>query len=238
MNLRVASANWYYANKQPVRDAHFLVNFDPDIVGVQEGHGGNAQDIKNALKGTHETFWGKPADKAKAYGALDVPVFYKKRLKVIRRWSRQVSKRASVKDLGMPRAATIVRFEKDGVNVTFVNTHLNAAVQGSAGKPLTAKIKRVFEFIQSIIVLEAIIRRAQRRGDLVVVVGDMNFRKTNAGVWKFSPIGLFNRTKLNYREVGLDYIAFSKRFKASNFKVIPTSQTGSDHPWLLLDLSA
>lgn len=238
MKIRVSSNNFYVGNKQPVKDAQFLASLNCDISGIQEGHGGNAQDIKRTLAKTHVTYWATPKDKDKAFGMLDVPVVYKKSLKVYRHWARQISKRSQVKNIGMPRAATAVRFEKGGYDITFINTHCNAAVQGKDPKKtnLPLRIRRVSEYVAGMIVLERMIKNAQKRGDLVILVGDLNYHKTKAGVWRYSPQALFKRCNLQYREQHLDYIAFSRKFTASNKQVIGTNRTGSDHPWLVLDL--
>lgn len=239
MRLKVSSSNFYVGNKQPQKDAHFLADLGCDISGIQEGHSGNAQDIQRALHKTHVTYWKVGKDEQKNFAFLDVPVVYRKSgLHIIREWARQVSARAQVKNIGMQRAATAVRFEKMGHTVTFINTHLNAAVQNRTTKePLSTKIARVAAYVQSIIVLEVMIRNAQKRGDLVVLVGDLNFSPQKSGVWKFSPQALFKRTGLHYRVAHIDYIAFSPEFKPSNFTEIPTSKTGSDHPWITLDLT-
>jgi endonuclease/exonuclease/phosphatase family metal-dependent hydrolase len=233
MKLKVASANFYYQNKQPKKDALFLASLGVDVAGIQEGTGGNAQDIKEALDHRYDTFWRKDTDRDKQKAYLDVPVTFKKSLKVYKTWARMISKRSQKKDIGMPRAATVVRFEKEGYDVTFINTHCNAAVQNRTTKqPLSRKIRRVTEYVAGMIVLEQMVRNAKKRGDLVILVGDLNYREQQRGVWKFSPQAMFERTGLKYRDNGLDYIAFDAKFKISDFDVVTQNRTGSDHDWL------
>lgn len=237
MRLKVSTSNFYVGNKQPEKDAHFLASKNCDISGIQEGHSGNAVAIRHALKKTHHTYWGDSKDASKAFAMLDVPVVFPKSLDVTKTWARQISARAQSENIGMPRAATAVRFNKGGKTVTFINTHTNAAVQNRNTKqPLSKSIKRVAEYIAGMVVLDRMIKKAKKRGDLVVLVGDLNYR-TGGGVWKFSPEALFKRNNLRFKVKGLDYIGYSKVFKASNLTEIPTTATGSDHPWLTLELN-
>lgn len=237
MRLKIGTANMYVGNKQPYKDAQLLN--DLDLVGFQEGHSGNAEAVRASLRQTHFTFWGKRKDAEKTFAMLDVPIAISRRLHLVKTWARLISHRAQKRNIGMPRAATAARVEKGGYMVTFINTHTNAGVQGQNPDRthLPLKIKRVAEYVAGMIVLEAMIRNAIRRGDLVVLVGDLNYRKYDAGIWKFSPRALFERTGLRYRQEGLDYIAYSRKFKLVEFKVIPTTRTGSDHPWLVAELT-
>jgi len=235
--IKVSSTNFYVGNKQPVKDAEFLASLNCAIGGIQEGHGGNAVDIKRTLKRTHDVYWGNSKNKERDLAYLDVPVVFKKNLKVMKSWSRIVSKRAQVENIGMARAATAVRFEYQGQTYTFINTHLNAAVQSKATKkPLSRSVKRVYEYIRSIIVLESMIKNAQKRGDIVILVGDLNYSPVKEGIWRYSPQALFKRTKLDYRAHHIDYIAFTKGLKVKNFTIIPKARTGADHDWLTLEL--
>lgn len=232
--IKVASANFYVGNPQPRADARFLASLDCDIVGIQEGHG-NIVEIKDALKDTHRLFV-----TGDALERRDVPVLVPKGLHVKRFWGRQISKRSQKKNIGMPRSATAIRCVKSGKVYTFINTHTNAGVQNrTTGRPLSTKIRRVSEFVAGMIVLESMIRNAKRRGDSVIVVGDLNYRQVRSGVWKFSPQSLFNRTGLSYRARGIDYIAFTKDLTpADELQVIGTDRTGSDHVWLVLKLKS
>src|SRR6478609_1500147 len=237
MRLKVSSANFFVGNKQPVKDANYLASLNCDLNGIQEGHSGNAEALKKTLGDTHVVFWGNRKDAEKDFAMQDVPVVYKKSLKTYKHWARLISHRAQKKNIGMPRAATAVRFEKEGVNVTFINTHCNAAVQNrETGQPFSRKVRRVAEFIAGMIVLEQMIKNAQKRGDKVVLVGDLNYAPTKAGIWRYSPQAMFKRRKMHYRNHRIDYIGYSREFKPSNFTVIPQSKMGSDHDWITLNL--
>lgn len=231
--IKTASANFYVGNRQPQKDAKFLASFDVDVAGIQEGHGGNNGDIRKALGKTHRLYHGN------TFGAIDVPILTKRELNVVSFKSRQVSKRAEIKNIGMPRNAGILRFKKDGQRFCFINTHLNAAVQNRAtGEPLSMRIKRVYEFTQSIIALERIIKNAKKRGEHVILTGDLNFRNAPRGLtWRYSPAKLFKRTDMKFRAQGLDYVAWSDTLRMSDFEVIPTSKHGGDHPWLLANFT-
>ena len=239
--MRVSTSNFYVGNKQPRKDAAFLLQQGIDLGGIQEGHG-NAKDIEAVAKtaGTHNVFWGSGKDAEKDFATLDVPVVYRKTLKVKRIWTRLISHRAQVKNIGMPRAATAIRFFHNNQSYTFINTHTNAAVQNrNTGEPLSTKINRVVEYIAGMVVLQAMITNAKRRGDHVILTGDLNYRvrRPGATIWQHSPQALFAANKMTYVNSGLDYIAYTGGLVASNFKIIPTTQTGSDHPWLVVDLN-
>ena len=237
--IRVATANFYVGNTHPRRDAKLLMSLGTDLAGIQEGHSGNAVAIKAALP-TRTVWWRKYASryKDKNLAATDVPVVVDADIDTIKFWGRQICVRSQKENIGMPRAATMVRFRYRGKTVTFINTHWNAAVQDPHTKrhlPIT--VKRVAQFVAGCIVTEAIIHFARLRGDLVILTGDLNYLTVPFTPWRYSPQGLFRRTKLAYRNNGLDYIAYSKAFKATNKHVIDKSRTGSDHDWLLLDLN-
>lgn len=238
MTLRVSTSNFYVGNTQPTHDAHTLAGLKCDLSGVQEGHSGNARAIKDTLKTTHTVWWKTVRDKDLQMGFMDVPVVINPRLHVLKIWARLISKRAQKRDIGMPRAATAVRFKWNTHTITFINTHTNAAVQNpDTGKPYSSSIARVYQYIKGMIVLEAMIVNAKLRGDMVILVGDLNFKKVKTGVWKFSPQAMFRRQNMNSVSNGLDYIAFTKGFKRyGNVHFVRTSRTGSDHDWVYLDL--
>ncbi len=239
MRFKVFTGNYYVLNEQPIKDALLLPTLHCDVYGIQEGQGGNAQKIRNTLKNLFTTFWGTSANKDIQRAMIDVPVVVDKDIDIIKMWARKVCDRSQEKNTGAPRAATVVRLHKRGRTITFINTHLNAGVQDTGTKlPFSMKIKRIYEYAKSIAVLELMIRAAQSRGDLVVLVGDLNYSVQKSGIWKFSPQALFNRTKLNFKSHHYDYIAYSRQFEANDFTVIPSSKTGSDHDWLTLTLFA
>lgn len=236
--LKIVSANWYVGNPTPEKDAHFLASLNPDAAGVQEGHSSNAQAIRRAIGGRRFlVWWGTSKNKEKAFGELDVPVVIdRQKVNVLKKWTRLISHRAQKENIGMPRAATAVRFEKGGKTYTFINTHCNAGVQSRyTKKHLPRKIRRVAEFIAGMIVLEAMIVNAKRRGDIVILVGDLNY-STEGPVWKFSPEEMFKRQKMNFKVHRIDYIAYTRDLVAEDFRVIDTRHTGSDHSWITAKL--
>lgn len=229
--VKVTSANFYVGNKQPQKDAKFLRSFKAHVNGVQEGHGGNIAAIRKAIGDTHSIRFGN------TFEGQDVPIVHPKNLKVLSFKSRQISKRAEVKNIGMPRAASILRFKLDGEVYCFINTHLNAAVQGPEGRPGNVKrVKRVFEYTQSIIALEVIIKRAKKRGEHVILVGDLNFRNVPNGMgWFYSPNRLFKRCGMEFRSERLDYVAWTRDLKLKSYHLIPQSKHGADHPWIVAE---
>lgn len=231
--VKVASANFYVGNTQPQKDAKFLRSFDFDVAGVQEGHSGNIEAIRAAIGDTHNVRFGD------TFEGKDVPVVFPKKLNVKSFKSRRVSKRAEVKNIGMPRAASILRFKKDGQTYCFINTHLNAAVQNrETDKPLSRQIPRVFEYTRSIVALELIIRRAKKRGEHVILVGDLNYRSVPGGNdWFYSPHKMFKRVGMTYRDERLDYVAWTGRLKLETYRLVRQTQHGADHPWIIASFS-
>lgn len=230
--IRVSTSNWYVGNTQPGKDAKFLATYNCDVSGVQEGHSGNIAAIEAAIGDTHRIIYGRKP----GLGPQDAPVIVPKTLRVIKSWSRQINPRAEKKNIGMDRNATVVRFHHEGEIYSLINTHTMAAVQGKDGNHYALTIRRVAYFVKGMIVLETMIRRAKKRGDKVIVTGDLNYRPTKAGIWFYSPQALFKRTGLLYTNLGIDYIAYDRSMKLDNLKIIPHSQTGSDHSWLVAEL--
>jgi hypothetical protein len=231
--IKVSTANFYVGNQRKEHAAAVLGSLNCHAAGVQEAHGGNVFAIKKVLGKSHAIHMGTNRE-----GKTDVlNVIDKKKVKVLRHWKRQISARAEVKDIGMPRTAVITRFEYLGQKYTFINTHTNAGVQSrTTRKPLSMRIRRVAQFAKGTMVLEGIVRKAQLRGDIVIIVGDLNYRQQRGKGWKFSPQALFNRTRLDFITTGIDYVAFSKKLKLAKKEVIGMDKTGSDHPWLVVTL--
>ena len=232
--MRIATANFYVGNTQPRKDAEQLRSLGVDVACIQESHSHNTNAIRDALKNDYRVYVG-----GNTIQEQDSPILIHKKFKVKKFWNRQISKRAQVKNIGMPRTASVIRFDNNDKKWCVINTHTNAAVQNrNTGAPLSTKIKRVAEYVAGMIVLETMIRNALRRDDFVVVTGDLNYRVVKTGVWKFSPQGLFSRTKLKFVNRGLDYVAYSSNLEVDNLKVIPPVKGGHDHPWLIVDLEA
>src|SRR6476661_4569324 len=111
MKITVSTSNFYVGNSQPAKDAKFLASLGAVFSGVQEGHSGNAHVLGSTLWRTHHVFWKQVTDKdlQKAYEDTAVVVPRIKGVKVLRFWSRLISKRSSKRDIGMPRSATVAR---------------------------------------------------------------------------------------------------------------------------------
>ena len=231
--VRVSSNNFYVGNQQPEKDARFLRSFKCHVSGIQEGHSGNVEAIRRAIGNTHSVRYGD------TFEGKDVPVVYPSGLHVLSFKSRRVSKRAEVKNIGMPRAASVLRFKVNGEVFCFINTHLNAAVQNrETNEPLSRQIPRVFEYTRSIVQIEMIIRRAKKRGEHVILVGDLNYRSVPGGMdWFYSPHQMFKRVGMRYRSERLDYIAWTKGLNLDSYRTVPQTMHGADHPWLFANFS-
>lgn len=233
--MRIATCNFFVGNKQPERDAKKLASYNVDVAGIQEGHSGNVGAIKRTINDKYRTIVGGVAIEKQ-----DSAVVINRKHHILKWWVRQISKRSQAENIGMPRTATAVRFKSEKKVWTVINTHTNAAVQNrTTGEPLPLRIRRVAEFVAGMIILEAMIRKAKKDSNYVVLTGDLNYRVRQAGkpVWKFSPEDLFRRTKMDFFNQGLDYIAWSRNLeKKGPANVIDASEHGGDHPWIIVDL--
>lgn len=205
-------------------------------LGLQEAWTAD-DDLLRAMRDEYLLFSGGPAGKS----GQEVPVLLSKKARYIGDGAYLVSDRVSPDNKGIApdRYLTWVRFEWKGVKYAIINMHPNAAVQNrDTGAPLSRKIKRVREFIRSMKELEEEIQSQKADGYVPVVTGDLNYRvRPGVTLWKWSPAAVFKRNGLAFHAEGLDYIAWqATKLGKIRVNVIPASQTGSDHPWLVADL--
>jgi hypothetical protein len=118
-----------------------------------------------------------------------------------------------------------------------MNTHWNAAIQD---RP-TGRIKDVARARAMNLAgarLENEIKRMLSAGREGFVTGDFNYRgeKQASEDWYWSPENIFERTRMHYRNVGLDWIAWTNGMvRLGPIEVIQPNEGGnqSDHPWLI-----
>lgn len=126
-----------------------------------------------------------------------------------------------------------VKFRKSGKKFLLCSIHLNAAVQESDGTAKSLKLKRVFEYRESIRNLRKVL--GNHKGAEPVIGGDVNWRRTGKFMEVlFSPDRMFKARKLRVFAHGLDRIAFPqvmKPVKAETFMA-----TNADHHWLIQDV--
>lgn len=231
--MKIASINIYAGNKQLAKDIRTIKSLDLDVFGVQE-----ASRRFNMLANGFDRGYRVFAPKSSIRGAKDCTTFVSRRLKVVAHSTKIISQAAAPKRVAPARWLTAVVVEEGGERYAFLNVHLHASIQNRrTGNPLNAR--RVNQYIKGIQEIERQIGAYQKAGYKVIVVGDFNYRifKVRAfRLWRYSPQSLFERCGLQFISDKLDYIAFSKSLKIKSRKNIPTSQTGADHPWLILDL--
>lgn len=235
--MRVASVNIYVANKQLQADLKRLKSLGLVAIGMQETH----KRYADIVKGLSDTFDEYSADRDSAGGRApqDCTIFLHKKATYLGHGAYQVSEQVGDSGIAAARWLVWVRFQWNGHKYALLNVHLNAAIQNrKTGAPLTG-IERVRQYRLSAAEVEEEIASQQQDGYNVIVVGDFNYRRyriANFTLWKWSPQEIFRRRGLKYIEKGLDYVAWTPTLEQRKFDEIPTSQTGSDHPWLVVNL--
>lgn len=235
--MKIASINIYVGNSQPEKDIAFIKSLDLDAIGFQEAHA-VTDKLERGLD-NHAILWGrgggKPAREVTA--ALNTNDH-----NLIGSYGEEVSS-VEPKDETMvfkDRWITVVKFEekKSRRKYALLNYHGNAAIQDDNGNLLT-NVKRVYQWLRAARTIQKTIKGLQKNGYRVFVTGDFNYRRFNTkgfvlNYW--SPQRIFNRCNLNFAESGLDYVAWPKIMRRKRQYLIPTTRTGADHPWVVVEL--
>lgn len=235
--MRIVSANLYVGSKQKLKDAQTLDGLNAVAYGLQEAWLGD-DEVMKVMRDEYNLFAAGEAGKS----GQEVAVLLRKAgVTYLGDGAYLVSDRTLPNNTGIApdRYLTWVRYEFKGKKYVLINMHPNAAVQDKAtGKFLPKRIVRVREYIKSMKELEEEIVSQKADGFIPIVTGDLNFRDIKlAAAARWSPTAVFKRNGMDFQAVGLDYVAWdARRLTKRGMKVIPTSQTGSDHPWLVVDL--
>lgn len=235
--MRIVSANLYVGSKQKLKDARILDGLNAVAYGLQEAAYGT-DEVMRVMRDEYHLFAGSEAGKS----GSEVPILLRKKgTTYLGDGAYLVSNRVRPNNKGIApdRYLTWVRYEFSGKKYVIINMHPNAAVQNrNTGKPLRKKLKRVREYIKSMKELEEEIKSQRADGFIPIVTGDLNYRvRKGVTLWKWSPAAVFKRNNLDYINTGLDYVAYDKnRLAKRRSKIIPTSKTGADHPWIVADL--
>lgn len=236
-SMRIVSANLYVGSKQKLKDARILDGLNAVAYGLQEATYGT-DEVMRVMRDEYHLFAGSEAGKS----GSEVPILLRKRgVTYLGDGAYLVSNRVRPNNKGIApdRYLTWVRYEFGGKKYVIINIHPNAAVQNKkTGKFLSKKIKRVREYIKSMKELEEEIKAQKADGFIPIVTGDLNFRDIKSAAFvRWSPTAVFKRNGMEFQAVGLDYVAWdSRRLTKKRLKVIQSSQTGSDHPWIVVDL--
>lgn len=236
-HMRIVSANLYVGSKQKSKDAKRLDSLNAVAYGLQEANTGT-DEVLRVMRDEYHLFAAAEAGKS----GREVPVLLRKRgVKYLGDGAYLISHRDRPNNKGIApdRYLTWVRYEFQGKKYCLINLHPNAAVQNKkTGRFLSKKIKRVREYIKSMKELEEEIKAQKADGFIPIVTGDLNFRDIKAAALvRWSPVAVFKRNNMDFQAVGLDYVAWDRRrLTKRKMKIIQASQTGSDHPWIVLDL--
>lgn len=235
--MKIVSANVYVGSKQKRKDAIKLDSLNAVAYGLQEAAYSD-RIFMNVMGDEYHRFSAAEAGKS----GKEVPILLRKRgVEFLGDGAYLISERVKPNNTGIApdRYLTWVRYKYKNVKYCIINVHPNAVVQNKkTGRFLSKKMKRVSQYIASMKRLQAEIKRQQNDGFVVIVTGDMNFRDIKAAkLVRWGPVAIFKRCGLTYHAVGLDYVAWdSEKLVKKSMRVIPASQTGSDHPWIVADL--
>lgn len=234
--MRIASINFYMGNKQPKKDISFIKHLNLDAFGLQEGWR-HVELIDKELP-SHKVYWGKSNTRAAREVGVGLNV---KRNEFLGYGAKEVSdvERGEETKIFKSRYTTTVRFKRDNKKYAIINYHGNAVVQSKRTGKLLRHLERVREWLEASVWIESKIKRLQDKGYDVFVTGDWNYRRMKVKGFRldyYSPQRIFNRNKLSYVERGLDYVAYPERFKRKKVQIIGTDETGSDHPWLVVEV--
>lgn len=136
----------------------------------------------------------------------------------------------AVSRLAPPRWATVDLYEHPLGDVAHINVHLHAGV-------LHGQLEAVLrDYAQSVKNLGGLIELVRDHDCIPIVSGDVNLT-TASKAQPYSPHALLERLGLEYWTQGLDLIAWPKRrLELKSKRLIPQTQTGSDHPFMVATL--
>lgn len=235
--MKIVTANLYVGSKQKLKDARILDGLNAVAYGLQEAAYGD-DEVMRVMRDEYHLFAAGEAGKS----GQEVPVLLRKKgVTYLGDGAYLVSNRVRPDNKGIApdRYLTWVRYEYEGKKYVIINMHPNAAVQNkNTGRALSRKLKRVRQYIKSMKELQEEIQAQKADGFIPIVTGDLNFRDIkSAALFRWSPTAVFKRADMDFQAVGLDYVAWdARRLTKRGMKVIQSSQTGSDHPWLMVNL--
>ena len=236
--MKIASVNFYVFNKSPVRDLNRLERMGIDSIGFQEANR-HFELIEKEL----DRYKVVKARRSNGYGAREVAVAIHERNEYLGHQGREVSDLDDGNETKIfkSRWITVVRFRgADGYRYCHINYHGNAVVQSKRTGKLLRNLERTKEWLDAAREINRTVKNMQERGYRIIVTGDFNYRRIkrleNFKLDFWSPQRIFKRRKLDYFERGLDYVAWSRPLKKKRVTIIDAGTTGSDHPWIVVEL--
>lgn len=235
--MKIASVNWYVFNKQPHKDAALLEKIRPVSIGFQEVWR-HYDFLERELTG-YTLYHSRKSDSS---GAVETAIALRNDVELLGWGGKEVSdlEPGEENKVFKSRWCTIVRYVHEGHKYAHINYHGNAAVQSKRTGKLMTQYERVHEWVEAAREIQTRIIGLQNRGYRVFVTGDWNYRRLLIARFVlayWSPQRIFKRTGLDYLEEGLDYVAYPKEMTRRKKSVIPRALTGSDHPWIIVDVT-
>lgn len=234
--MRILQANIYKGNQRLLDAMSVILRLDPDVASINEGI--RAVPVfrrSKRLMGRFQLF----VNRVRSRGGWDTPILLNQRNEV-RGWRAKRETRPSFPSKWAPARFTHrATFEdEEGRRWRHFSIHLNAVIQSKrTWGPLLQAARTRWAGVQ-MASLERQIKRAQRRGLLVSVAGDVNWRDVDptGSPWKWSPAEVFARCDLDWVSHGPDWIAFPDTWRATHEEDVDQDETGSDHKWLVVDI--
>ena len=232
MHLRVATANLYVNNEDPAQGVRNLVNAlrpvrPPDSIGIQEG-GKHLPELR-----TLEDYQ-LVADRRGDLFERSNPILVHKRFKLLGKEFIPAAAGTGT-STSRPRNIVVARYEKQGVKVAHINTHLHVVPEDEiALRALNGRVvlnRREMQYVRHVEKLLTLIDRIRDEGFVVFVTADGNTRpRTNVPDWEFALyVALARRGKLKVERNGVDVVAYdTHQVRKLQRRVISRSVTGSD----------
>lgn len=228
MTIKIAYLNGYVGNKTPKRAIRRMLRGRPDSLGWGEGY----HNVRNRTFGgflRYRVFNATAVAFQETKGAHDTPILTLRKHVNRGELALQVSDPSTPIKIAPARWFTASVYDTAEGRVAHINVHPNAAVQNGSREN-----DRIDEYAQSMEALEKLIDLFKSTECLVVVTGDLNWRQSGDNR-PWTPEQVFKRQGMTTLWQGLDCIAYDgkKLVLVGKVEVVPTSQTGSDHPGLI-----
>lgn len=218
--LVIGHGNVYAANKAPGRAVKAIRAAHTDSFGINEGN-----NILGRLRGVP----GYRVTVSNAPGRpRETPILTKDSHYPLGDLTLRVCEAAEPTKWAPERWATATMYEHPLGPVAHINVHLNAVVTD-----VPRNLPRVQAYVHSAINLKRTVQWLQGQGYIVVVTGDVNMSRDNAKDREWAPQTLLGNAGLTVHTHGVEVIAYTRHLDLRRVDVIPRSQTGSDHPFIV-----
>lgn len=227
--LVVAMLNVHSGNKTPRRALRLLTAPEPDTIGINEAR--RIMDLL-ALRRRYRLIVGEGGRDPR--GFHDTPILTRRSLVSLGSAAFQISEQVKPVRIAPDRWVTVSCFGHPVGPVAHLNLHPNAAVQGR-----DEALPRVREYAESMASLDRLLTFLDAEGFLCVVTGDVNYRpEPGRKRWDSSPYEVFARHRLTHQNEGVDVVAWPRTLRLGRSVVLDKDRTGSDHPGLVVWLTA